>query len=264
MPRDRTSATSRARRPSWPTTVSSWVWSIGYPAGGWFSQWGTNKGYGEYPHFCYSPYGAYYGPVSDPAGASGYEIGMGCTMTGGASGGPWFAYANGHWGNVVSLLPVPNYSSLAPGIVIDIYVDGDRNGAWDRLLRLTGGDTAANSKIELKTVPATTTPNAPTARAKLVVESLTLTPKPPRAGRALKARLIAVRDDTGERLRSARVTCRAVVGARVSKGRGVFGRGAATCTWTLPRTTRAKRVSGRVAIGYLAPTVSRGFVVRVR
>jgi hypothetical protein len=84
-------------------TVSSRLWSIGYPAGGWFGQWGTTKGQGAYPHYCYSPYGTASGPYADPRGAAGYEIGIGCTLTGGSSGGPWFAYANGSWNNVVSV-----------------------------------------------------------------------------------------------------------------------------------------------------------------
>ena len=76
--------------------VSSYIWAVGYPAMGWFAQW--SNGEGTYPFWCYSPYAD-----SSLVPDGGYTIGMGCYMTGGASGGPWFGYANGSWNNLISV-----------------------------------------------------------------------------------------------------------------------------------------------------------------
>jgi hypothetical protein len=73
-------------------------WSLGYPATGiFFSQWN-----GQYPYYCYGPYGGY-STWNDAGNNPYYDIGMGCTMTGGASGGPWFTYYNGSWNYVASV-----------------------------------------------------------------------------------------------------------------------------------------------------------------
>jgi hypothetical protein len=76
-----------------------WYWSIGYPGGGWFS---TNGG-GLYPFFCYSRLGAF--STHSYNNANWYELGMGCYMTGGASGGPWIVdqAGNNTWTHVASV-----------------------------------------------------------------------------------------------------------------------------------------------------------------
>jgi V8-like Glu-specific endopeptidase len=74
-----------------------WFWSIGYPGGGWFAQ------YSGYPYFCYSKLGAY--STHAHAGTNWYELGIGCFMTGGASGGPWLVDLdrNNAWNYVASV-----------------------------------------------------------------------------------------------------------------------------------------------------------------
>ena len=73
-------------------------WSFGYPASG-ISVWG-----GDYPYYCYSPwYDGQYSAWTNADTKTYYDIGMGCTMTGGASGGPWFTYYNGSWNYVASV-----------------------------------------------------------------------------------------------------------------------------------------------------------------
>jgi Trypsin-like peptidase domain len=84
----------------WAGIVSEYVsdmWSLGYPGTGiFFSQWG-----GDYPYYCYSRYGGY--STWNWGGNPYYDIGMGCTMTGGSSGGPWFTSYNGSWAYVASV-----------------------------------------------------------------------------------------------------------------------------------------------------------------
>jgi hypothetical protein len=77
------------------------MWSFGYPATGlFFGLWGQ----GEYPYYCHSPYeDGHYTVQNDSAGNPWYEIGMGCYMTGGSSGGPWFTYYEGGWDYVASV-----------------------------------------------------------------------------------------------------------------------------------------------------------------
>jgi hypothetical protein len=75
-----------------------WYWSIGYPGTGYFATWG-----GIYAHYCLSKLGG-----SSPhvwSGATYYEIGIGCFMTGGASGGPWIVDAgnNNRWEYIASV-----------------------------------------------------------------------------------------------------------------------------------------------------------------
>jgi V8-like Glu-specific endopeptidase len=78
------------------TTIGD-IWSIGYPRTGFFRTWD-----GEYGFYCYSPYSSP-SAVADSDGVTGYDIGYGCYMTGGASGGPMFVYSQGSWFNVVSV-----------------------------------------------------------------------------------------------------------------------------------------------------------------
>jgi V8-like Glu-specific endopeptidase len=78
------------------TTIDD-IWSIGYPRTGFFRTWD-----GEYSYYCYSPYSSP-STVADSDGVVGYDIGYGCYMTGGASGGPMFVNYQGSWINVVSV-----------------------------------------------------------------------------------------------------------------------------------------------------------------
>lgn len=78
-----------------------WYWSLGYPGGGWFGQFG-----GLYPYNCYSRLARRTAPLTAPDGTSPwYEIGIGCTMTGGASGGPWLVDVSNNrtWNSVASV-----------------------------------------------------------------------------------------------------------------------------------------------------------------
>jgi V8-like Glu-specific endopeptidase len=73
------------------------IWGIGYPRTGFFRTWD-----GEYGYYCYSPYSDF-STIVDSDGVAGYDIGYGCYMTGGASGGPMFTQNNGSWINVLSV-----------------------------------------------------------------------------------------------------------------------------------------------------------------
>jgi hypothetical protein len=76
-----------------------WYWSLGYAAGGWFARYG-----GAYPYFCLSKLEAT-GTQLDANSVPWYELGIGCFMTGGASGGPWLVDLNNNntWNHVASV-----------------------------------------------------------------------------------------------------------------------------------------------------------------
>jgi hypothetical protein len=72
------------------------VFSIGYSAeGAFFSHWS-----GDYPFYCAAPFGAY---SAWRAHRTLYDIGIGCPMRGGASGGPWFTSYLAGWDYVASV-----------------------------------------------------------------------------------------------------------------------------------------------------------------
>lgn len=66
----------------------TYMWAFGYPAAGWFEEWG-----GQYTYSCWSAYTDW----AEVKYAGYYEIGMGCYATGGASGGPKYTYYQGAW-----------------------------------------------------------------------------------------------------------------------------------------------------------------------
>jgi hypothetical protein len=76
-----------------------WYWSLGYAAGGWFGRYGA-----RYPYFCLSRLAAF-GAERDGNGVPWYELGIGCYMTGGATGGPWLVDVNSNnvWNHVASV-----------------------------------------------------------------------------------------------------------------------------------------------------------------
>ena len=75
-------------------------YSIGYPSEGWFN---TNCRTGSdntcWPYFCSSPLGGYYQTATDASVSYGgwWVQGIGCYMTGGASGGPMFQLIGDTW-----------------------------------------------------------------------------------------------------------------------------------------------------------------------
>jgi hypothetical protein len=99
----------------------------------------------------------------------------------------------------------------------------------------------------------------------LVVKSLKPTPRIPTAGRSFTLRLVAARSDTGAVVQNGRVTCVGRVGnarlkAQVQRVQG----GAATCTWNLPLSARAKTFRGSVAIVFEGLKVSQSYSGKVR
>ena len=74
---------------------------------------------------------------------------------------------------------------------------------------------------------------------------------PARAGRPFTLRLEVGRDDINEILGAGRVTCTAKLGTTSLRGMArAFGANGSTCTWTLPRAARGKRISAKIVVGY--------------
>jgi hypothetical protein len=99
----------------------------------------------------------------------------------------------------------------------------------------------------------------------LVVKSLKPTPRIPTAGRPFTLRLVAARSDTGAVVQNGRVTCVGRVGnarftAQVQRVQG----GAATCTWNIPLTAKAKTFRGSVAIVFEGLKASQSYSGKIR
>ena len=102
-----------------------------------------------------------------------------------------------------------------------------------------------------------------TGPLRLTKESAAATPA--RAGRPLTLRLEVGRDDINEILDTGRVTCTAKVGATSLRGTArPFGADGSTCTWTLPRTARGKRIDAKIAVAYGGAVVSHSYSGVVR
>jgi hypothetical protein len=96
------------------------------------------------------------------------------------------------------------------------------------------------------------------APLRLLARSFSIT-RPARAGRALTARLVATRSDTGAVVSGGRVVCRATVGGRRISGRGRFVGREARCVWRIPSNARGQRISGSIAVVFEGRRVSRSF-----
>jgi len=99
----------------------------------------------------------------------------------------------------------------------------------------------------------------------LVVKSLKPTPAKPTAGKAFTLRLVAARSDTGAVVQNGRVTCVGRIGkARLKAQIQRVVAGAATCTWNLPPTAKAKTFRGSVAVVFEGLKASQGYSGKVR
>ena len=99
----------------------------------------------------------------------------------------------------------------------------------------------------------------------LVVKKLTPSPAKPTAGRAFTLRLVAARSDTGAVVQNGKVTCVGRVGnARLKAQVQRVVAGAATCTWNLPPTAKAKTFRGSVAVVFEGLKASQGYAGKVR
>jgi hypothetical protein len=106
--------------------------------------------------------------------------------------------------------------------------------------------------------------SAPKSRVKLDVETFTMSPPRPRAGR-ITAKMFVVRDDTGVRIPAGIVGCTAAI--RKAQLRPLvhrFVRGAVTCVWLLPRGSRGARLVGSVRVSYGGSNVRKPFRLVVK
>jgi len=88
---------------------------------------------------------------------------------------------------------------------------------------------------------------------------------PARGGRQFTLRLEVGREDLNEILGAGRVTCAAKLGTASLRGTArPFGAQGSTCTWTLPRTARGKRLSAKILVSYGGAAVSHSYTGLVR
>ena len=126
----------------------------------------------------------------------------------------------------------------------------DTNAAVD----VAPGGGAGLYPYEVKVTPPT-----------LVVRSLKPTPKNPTAGRPFTLKLVAARSDTNAVVQNGRVTCVGRIGnarlrAQVQRVQG----GAATCTWSLPPTSKGKTFRGSVGVVFEGLRASQAYSGKVR
>jgi hypothetical protein len=101
------------------------------------------------------------------------------------------------------------------------------------------------------------------APLRLLARSFSLSPRPPRAGRALTARLVVARSDTGAVVSGGRVLCNATVGGRRIAGAGRFVGREARCTWRVPGSARGARIRGSIAVVFEGRRATRSFSATV-
>jgi hypothetical protein len=100
------------------------------------------------------------------------------------------------------------------------------------------------------------------APLRLLARSFSIT-RPVRAGRALTARLVATRSDTGAVVSGGRVACTARIGGSRIAGRGRFVGREARCVWRIPSNARGQRISGSIAVIFEGRRVSRSFTAPI-
>lgn len=97
------------------------------------------------------------------------------------------------------------------------------------------------------------------------VERYSRAPMPPRAGTGFSMGLYIVRADTGERIISASVSCRATLAGKELRVRVArFKQGVATCAWWLPRKARAKAFRAEIAVEANNQVVRRTYSAKTR
>jgi hypothetical protein len=101
--------------------------------------------------------------------------------------------------------------------------------------------------------------NVRIAPLRLLARSFSISPRRPRAGASLTARMVAARSDTGAVLTGGRVVCTAVAGGRRISGRGRFVGTQARCVWRVPSGTSGQRVTGSIAVVFEGRRVTRRF-----
>jgi hypothetical protein len=87
---------------------------------------------------------------------------------------------------------------------------------------------------------------------------------PASAGTRFVALMSVERSDFEIALDEGRIGCAARVAGKSLAGRGSFVAERVACSWRIPATARAKRLSGRVSVTYQGVTAARSFSVRVR
>jgi hypothetical protein len=105
--------------------------------------------------------------------------------------------------------------------------------------------------------------NVRVAPLRLLARTFSLSPRPPRAGRTLTARLVVARSDTGAVVSGGRVLCNAIVGGRRIAGAGRFVGREARCTWRVPGSARGARIRGSIAVVFEGRRATRSFSATV-
>jgi hypothetical protein len=130
---------------------------------------------------------------------------------------------------------------------------------------ITGAIDCTNCKRDFAPVVGLYTYQVKITPPTLVVKKLTPSPAKPTAGRAFTLRLVAARSDTGAVVQNGKVACVGKVGnARLKAQVQRVVAGAATCTWNLPPTAKAKTFRGSVAVVFEGLKASQGYAGKVR
>ena len=102
-------------------------------------------------------------------------------------------------------------------------------------------------------------------RFTLVFESQSITPNPPRAGRALTVGVQFARPDLNELVEEGAITCTLKAGGKTLRATTrTFRNGFATCVWRLPASAKGKRITGTVRLTFGGTSAQRAFSLKAR
>ena len=93
-------------------------------------------------------------------------------------------------------------------------------------------------------------------------KALTL-PAKPKAGKLVVVGAAVTRLETGAGITSGTVKCAVKVGTKALPAKGKVGSGVATCTFTLPKTSKGKMARGTITVAFKGKTVKVPFAFKV-
>lgn len=103
------------------------------------------------------------------------------------------------------------------------------------------------------------------AKPTLIVRRVATSPAAPSAGKPFTMRLTTARSDTGAVIQNGRVTCVGRAGtARLRAQTTRVTRGAAVCTWLIPKGAKGKSFRGSVSVVFEGLRASRSYSARIR
>ncbi len=182
-----------------------------------------------------------------------------------------------HWsGSDYTSTPAPSltYQYDATGATININAAdlGKTKGFNFVVLAISGFTTDANGNPDSTNAQSDASPDPGhgtftyqvLVKVSLSLVAFTTSPKPPKAGKPFSVGLAANESDTGSAVQAGTVTCVAkIAGKRAVLRSNRIVNGIAVCVWTLPKTSKGKRIQGSITLVTQGATISRNFSQKI-